>query len=100
MNGTTYKSPCALVIGTAEYPVFAKLITVYVIKNEPLFHVKVLNTLEFCSHFHCYVIELTSEELYVPARDLVSYLPLHMHILPGQHYVRAIVPKHRFLTVD
>ena len=99
-NGTTFKPPCALVIGSGEFPVFGKLLSVYVIKHKPLFHVQVLKTLELSTHFHCYVVELSPEELYVPASDLVSYLPLHLHTFPGQRHVRAIVPKHRMLTVD
>lgn len=95
-----YKTPCAHVIRSGEYPVFGKLLSVYVLKHNPLFHVQVLKTLEFCNHYHCYVVELRSEELYVPASDLVSYLPLHMHTFPGQRHIRVIVPKHRVLTVD
>ncbi len=87
-------------IQSDEYPVFGKLLTIYVIKHRLLFHVQVMKTLEFCTHFHCYVVELSSEVLYVPACDLVSYLPLHMHTFPGRRHVRAIVPKHRLLTVD
>lgn len=78
---------------------FGKLCSIYVVQSKVLFQVQVLKTLEFCCHFHCYVVELTSEELYVPACDLVSYLPLHMYTLPRQN-VRAVVPKHRLLTID
>lgn len=99
-NGTTYKIPCALVIGSDEYPVFGKLLSIYVVNNRPLFRVEVLETVEYCSHFHCYIVQLSSREVYVPGSDLLSYVPLHMHTLPGRCHVRAIVPKHRLLTVD
>ena len=32
-NGSTYKSPCVLVIGCDEYPVFGQLHAVYVVNN-------------------------------------------------------------------
>ena len=91
-----------LVIGSDEYPLFGKIHTVLTVRNKVLFNVQVLKCLEFCSHHHCYIVELTSEERYVSASDLLSYLPLHMHVFPAESHVhvRAIVPKHRLLTID
>ena len=99
-NGTIYKVPCALVIGCGDYPVFGKLLSTYVSNHKPLFYVQVLETVEFCTHFHCYIVESSSQNVYVAAKDLLSYLPLHMYTFPGRCNVRAIVPKHRLLTVD
>ena len=102
INEITYKSPCVLVIGSDEYPLFGKIHTVLTVRNKVLFNVQVLKCLEFCSHHHCYIVELTSEERYVSASDLLSYLPLHMHVFPAESHVHvcAIVPKHRLLTID
>ena len=71
--------------------------TIYVVNHKPLFHVQVLETVEFGTHLHCYIIELRSQEV---LSGLVSYLPLHMHTFPGKSHICAIVPKHRLLTVD
>ena len=71
-------------IGSDEYPVFGKLLSIYVVNHKPLFHVEVLETVEYCSHFHCYIVQLSSREVYVPGSDLLSYVPLHMHTLPGR----------------
>jgi len=70
-NGTTYKIPSALVIGSDEYLVFGKLLSMYITNHNPLFHVQVLETVEFCTHFHCYIVELHSQEVYLAASDLV-----------------------------
>ena len=48
--------------------------TIYVVNHKPLFHVQVLETVEFGTHFHCYIVELCSQEVYPAASDLVSYL--------------------------
>ena len=94
----TYKSPCVLVIGSDEYSLFGKVYCFNSQKQSTL----MLKCLEFCSHHHCYIVELTSEERYVSASDLLSYLPLHMHVFPAESHVNvlAIVPKHRLLTID
>ena len=91
-NGTMYKAPCALVIGCGDYPVFGKLLSVYVSNHKPLFYVQVL-----LSFVHIFVVTLW---FIVAAKDLVSYLPLHMYTFPGRCNVCAIVPKHRLLTVE
>jgi len=38
--------------------------TIYVVNHKPLFHVQVLETIEFGTHFHCYIVELRSQEIY------------------------------------
>ena len=84
INGITYKSPCVLVIGSDEYPLFGKIYTVLTVRNKVLFNVQVLKCLECFSHHHCYIVELISEECYVSASDLLSYLPLNMHVFPAE----------------
>lgn len=34
LNGATYKSPCILVVGSDEYPVFGKLCSIYVVRSK------------------------------------------------------------------
>jgi len=53
--GTTYKIPCALVLGlmSTQYN-YGKLLSIYVVNHKPLFHVQMLETVEFCTNFHCY----------------------------------------------
>ena len=100
-NGTTYIESSLPNTGHSSDPITrAHGILYVVVNNKPIFHVEVLETVEYCSHFHCYIVQLSSREVYVPGSDLLSYVPLLMHTLPGRCHVRAIVPKHRLLTVD
>ena len=41
-----------------DYPVFRKLLNMFVINYNIYFEVQVLNTLEFNYHYHCFVIQI------------------------------------------
>jgi len=53
-NWHNIQDPLCPSIGSDEYPVYGKLLSIYVVNHKPLFHVQMLETVEFCTNFHCY----------------------------------------------
>ena len=98
---TTYKKPCALVLGMRdEWPVFGKLDEVYVLNsNSVYFNIQPLETIEYSSHFHCYIVKVSdSLTQIVSHKSLFSFVP-HVRILPGSIllYQSIILLVHHFI---
>ena len=64
-----------------DYPVFRKLLNMFVINYDVYFEVQVLNTLEFNYHYHCFVIQILFK-FYFKSMCLVLYLYLDLTTLP------------------
>lgn len=61
IGGTKYKKPCVLLPKTSgDYPIYGKLEELYVINSRPYFYVEVLETVEFCDHYHCFIVQSSS----------------------------------------
>ena len=83
--GTTYKKPCAVVIGTTSgiHPLFGSIEDVLVNDEEVLFTVKKYTTLYYSEHFNSFVIQKTSELCTIYQRELYHYIPLHVRTIQG-----------------
>lgn len=80
-----------------ELPSFGKVINIYLINTSVYFHVEVLNTLHFNSHFHCYVVQPTSDTITIQQNNLFSFLPHHIRVMTDIVSVLCVVPKHHFI---
>ena len=83
--GTTYKKPCAVVIGTTSgvLPQFGSIEDILVHDEEVLFTVTKYTTLYYSEHFNSFVIQKTSELCTVYQRELYNYIPLHVRTING-----------------
>lgn len=102
LNGVTYKTPCAFVTGMGlEHPEFAKLTDIFVVTSKRvIFCVQPLQTVEFCEHFHSFVVQNSPREpcVYVSPSSLLTFLPHHIRVLPGSMWSLCIVPRHHFVS--
>lgn len=98
LNGTLYKKPCTLVICQNEsYPTFGKLLDdIYIVNSEVFFEVLMYITTEFCHHYHSYKIKLTNNKCVVSHKELFSFHPHHVRVIPGCAPY-CVVPKHHFI---
>ena len=85
--------------GTGDYPVFGRLETIYVVNSKKVFfEVQLLETVEFCEHFHCFLVQITHTPfVYVSSDSLLSPIPHHVRVLPGSIGTLCIVPLHHFV---
>ena len=82
--GTTYKKPCAVVIGMSGiHPLFGSIEDVLVNDEEVLFTVKKYTTLYYSEHFNSFIIQKTSELCTIYQRELYHYIPLHVRTIQG-----------------
>ena len=59
--GTLYKESCILVVGSEEeYPIFGKVVAIYVLKKMVIFRSNIFHTVTYDPHFHAYVVQLTN----------------------------------------
>ena len=99
INGTTYKKNCGLLRTEDDIPLFIKLLNVYVCDHKVYFHVKNLDTLEFSTHFHCFVhcFVVKLGQIEISYSDLLLYVPHHLRSFPGHPERHCIVPCYHFL---
>ena len=102
VDGTVYQKPCALITEMGlEHPTFAKLIDIYVVQTDKVFfQVQPLQTTEFYSHFHCYLVEevFPKSSVSISVESLFSFLPHHIKVLPHTINTLCIVPRHHFIN--
>ena len=92
--GTQYLPSNVLVVGTEdEFPVFAKVKTIYAIKDEVVFEVDLLHSRTFDQHYHAYLASYTNTQQYIKYQNLPSFLPLHLHSVPNCPGVYVIICK-------
>ena len=97
VSGTLYKKDCGLVLeGKDDIPVFGKLLDIYVHDHTLYFHINILETLEYNSHFHCFVVKKSHTDKIIIASDLSVHIPHHIRLLPGQRGKHCIVPCYHF----
>lgn len=96
--GTTYKIPCALVLGLMSTQYMASCFPYMLSTTNPFSMFRCWRLLSFVPIFIVIIVELRSQEVYLAASDLVSYLPLHIHTFSGRSRICAAVPKHRTIT--
>lgn len=97
-EGTTYKKPCAVVIGTCGiHPQFGSIEDVLVNDEEILFTVKKYTTLYYSEHFNAFAIQKTSELGTVYQRELYHYIRTIQGLTTGTE--QAIVLKTHVSTI-
>ena len=80
---STYKKPCIVLEIEDDFPVFGRLITIYVLDKKIIFSVQVLHTHSFDPHFHSYRVNNTTNTRCVSYDELLSYMPLHERVISG-----------------
>ena len=81
--GTKYKKPCALVVGV-KHGVLPQFGDVLFDKDEVIFIIRLYRTIEYASHFNCFVVELSTDELVTITQSaLYSHEPHHVRCVQG-----------------
>ncbi len=85
MYGTKYKKPCALVVGVkyGVLPQFGNLEDILFDKDELILIVRLYKTIEFASHFNCFIVELSTELVTITQGALYSHEPHHVRCVQG-----------------
>ena len=97
VNGTLYKKHCGLLLQAKhDIPVFGKLLDIYVVNTVLYFYVNVLETVEYSTHFHCFIVKKSPRDGIVLSSDLSLHVPHHIRALPGQPGKQCIVPCYHF----
>ena len=102
LDGILYKIPCSLVVRNKEvedFPTFGKLLDVYVADTKVYFEVQEYKTVDFNSHFHCFIVQLSTVKQVVCHDDLFCVHPHYVRLLPGTRGTQCIIPKYHFVSV-
>ena len=87
VNGTKYRTPCALVIGRTEEedPMFGYVYSVLVSGQEVFFEFEEMEV-TFCQHFHAYAVTLplsSRQHFLIKQKDLINYHPYGLYHCPS-----------------
>ena len=98
IGGVLYKTPCALLVELEDdYPQFGKLKEILILNSKHVFfHVSVMKTLLFLSHYNAYSVSTSSLSRVIHLTDLHSPFPLHTHhiTIPNNTTQHVIVLKY------
>ncbi len=96
VDGTLYKKPCALLLGTDnDLPLFSNLQEILIAREEVYFNVKLFETICYNPHYHAYVVFPTEQYQTIHRSELYSHLPLHTRNVQGltsclKHHVSTL----------
>lgn len=79
-----------------EYPIFGKVVAIYVLKKMVIFRLNIFHTVTYDPHFHAYVVQLTNNFKFINYDKLISFVPYHLRKSPSKQDL-LIVIKQRFL---
>ena len=96
--GVLYKTPCALLLKVDnDYPQFGRLIEILVLNSSRIvFHVGVMETTTFLSHFNAYCVSPTPSHQVIALSHLHSPFPVHIYQIVTRDSVtkQVVVPKY------
>lgn len=88
VEGTKYTvNGCVITSIAQDYYRFGKICNIYLVGGISYIVCQDLGTVQYCKHFHAYLVEfLDSYSLYKP-HELLDYHPLGIYTIEEQHYV-------------
>ena len=84
-----------LVSSEDEFPVFGRVMNIYVWEKKVVFSVQHLHTHSFDPHYHSYRVQnTTTSSEFIDYDVLLSHDPLHERLISGQAFISL---KHRLV---